>query len=166
MKPYFFLRVPAKKPRGRSREMCGWMDRWLGAWMDGNTKRPLIFFIFKHIIKWAVCLINICSKVFSFFIWAWTFGLNWCGRTPFSILSTFFYNFVPNLSMIAGGCTLTYSLRAPARDSQESQEVQLFASHTKCDCARNTCIAKKAFLVVVIENLVKTGFENKVYWAL
>ena len=68
--------------------------------------------------------------------------------------------------MIAGSCTLTYSLRAPARDSQELHEVQLCASHTKCNRARNTCIAKKAFLVVVIENVVKKGFENKVYWAL
>ena len=124
-----------------ARCVVGWIDRWLHEWTDIQVSFKVSCVLDKYMFKSFLFFFN----GFEYLMWIWR------GRTPFSIFSTFFYYFVPNLFMNAGCCTLTYSLPAPARDSQESHEVRLCTSHTKYDRARNTtCFAKKVFLVVVI----------------
>ena len=38
---------------------CGCMDGWTDGWMEGSQKCHLILFIFKHVNKYAIDLLNI-----------------------------------------------------------------------------------------------------------
>ena len=125
--------------QGFQKTATGFRDSWTPGFQDSGIPRlqysSIPGFQRTYINKWAVYLINIWPKVFSFFLWVWAFDVN------LERVYTFFYILYVFLLFCS---KLVYELRLLYPYIPPSGSCERFTRVTRSATVRVTRVSQKS----------------------